>query len=309
MAHAQIDFGPSLRDYNKSDWCAELAELVEEDGAFRRLGKRHMAVFTEHSRTLLVSFESIQGIFALSPKAHPMGWKMAETAGWSSLTLVSDGDTWFRNPAVYAYFDHQVDDGFFDDFDRVLFFGAGPCAYAAAAYSVVSPGARVLAVQPQATLDVDRAHWDKRFPEQRRVSFTDRFGYAPDMLEAARAAYILYDPTQLEDAMHASLFTGSHVTKLRMPHMGAALQTDLMHMGILYDLLEYAILDRLTASEFGHLARARRNHLPYLKRLLAYLDAQDRPDLIRLLCHNVSARMRAPVFAHRLERLADGEDA
>ena len=309
MSRAQIDFGPSLREYGKSDWCAELAELVEDDGMFQRLGKRHMAVFTEHGRTLLVSFESIQGIFALSPKAHPMGWTCAETAGWSSLTLISDGDTWFRNPAVYAYFDHLVDDGFFDDFDRVLFYGAGPCGYAAAAFSVVSPGARVLAIQPQATLDVNRAEWDKRFPEQRRVNFTDRFGYAPDMLEAARAAYVIYDPMQLEDAMHASLFSGPNALRLRMPHMGATLQTDLMGMGILYDLLDYAMLDRLSVNEFAHIARARRNHLPYLKRLLAYLDAQDRPDLIRLLCHNVSARMRAPVFANRLERLSTDVDA
>lgn len=307
--HAEISFGPSLSDYSTSDWMAELAELVEADGSFTRLGKRHLAVFTEQSSTLLVSFETIGGIFALSPKAHPLGWEMVENASWSSLSIVSDGDTWFRNKAVYAYFDRLVDDGFFDEFDRVLFYGAGPCGYAAAAFSVVSPGARILAIQPQATLDAERTEWDTRFPDQRRTDFTDRFGYAPDMLEAAHQVYVVYDPLEMEDAMHASLFTGDNVIPLRMRHGGGALQSDFLNMGILYDLLECALLDRLTLGTFAVFSRARRQHIPYLKRLLARLEDQDRNELMRLLCHNVSARMHAPFFARRLAALKQEETA
>jgi len=303
MSEARTDFGPSLKEYSRSDWIAEVAELVEDDGYLSHLGKRHMSIFTEHGRTLLVSFETLQGIQALSPKAHPMGWKMAETHNWSSLTLVSDGDTWFRNPAVYAYFDHKVDDGFFDEFDRVLFYGAGSCGYAAAAFSVVAPGARVVAIQPQATLSLEHAEWDRRFTELRRTSFNDRYGFAPDMLEAAGRAHIIYDPYQMEDAMHAALFTGPNIVKTRLRHWGAALQTDLLDMQILYDVLEYANNGMLDRTRFAELARMRRNHLPYLKRLLARLDAEDRDDLARLLCHNVSARMRAPAFAARLAEL------
>lgn len=61
---------------------------------------------------------------------------MVKTRQWSSLSLISEGDTWFRDPAVYRYFDRLVDDRFFEGFDEVLFFGAGPCGYAAAAFSV-----------------------------------------------------------------------------------------------------------------------------------------------------------------------------
>lgn len=303
MSKVGTDFGSSLKDYSRADWIAEVTELVEDDGSFSRLGKSHMAIFTEHGKTLLVAFETLQGIQALSPNAHPMGWKMAETHNWSSLTLVSDGDTWFRNPAVYAYFDHMVDDGFFDEFDRVLFYGAGSCGYAAAAFSVVAPGARVVAVQPQATLASEFAEWDHRFVEMRRTNFSDRYGYAPDMLQASKSAHIIYDPSQVEDAMHAALFTGPNIIKTRLRHWGSALQTDFLDMGILYDLLEYANNDLLSQSRFADLARMRRIHLPYLKRLLACLDAEDRDYLTRLLCHNVSARMRAPAFAARLAEL------
>ncbi len=307
MSYVKVDFGPSLKDYSRSDWIAEIAELVEEDGSFQRLGKTHFSVFTEHGKTLLVAFETLQGICALSPTAHPMGWHMAENNNWSSLTLVSDGDTWFRNPAVYAYFDHLVDDGFFDEFERVVFYGAGSCGYAAAAFSVTSPGACVVTVQPQATLDPAVTEWDQRFVEQRRVNFNDRYGYAPDMLEAAQQAYVIYDPTQLEDAMHAALFSRPNVKKLRLRNMGSTLQTDLLDMGILFDLLEYANHGLLSQTRFAELARMRRNHLPYLKRLLARLDRDDRPHLSKLLCHNVSARMRAPSFAARLTQKRDQE--
>jgi hypothetical protein len=50
--------------------------------------------------------------------------------------------------------------GFFDDFDQVVFYGAGQCGYAAAAFSVATPGATVVAIQPQATLDPRVTEWD-----------------------------------------------------------------------------------------------------------------------------------------------------
>jgi hypothetical protein len=43
-----------------------------------------------------------------------------------------------------------VDDGFFDEFEQVIFYGSGSSGYAAAAFSVAAPGATVIAVQPQA---------------------------------------------------------------------------------------------------------------------------------------------------------------
>ena len=41
--------------------------------------------------------------------------------------------------AVYGFFDQILDDGFFDEFDTIIFYGAGPCGYAATAYSVAAP--------------------------------------------------------------------------------------------------------------------------------------------------------------------------
>ncbi len=310
MAGESLTFETSLAGMKKVDWIAAVEQLCDEDGYFERLGKRHYAAFIEKSTTLLVTFETLQGIPALSSLAQPLGWEMMLGHDWSSMCIASNGDTWFRDASVYAYFDRLIDDGFFDDFETVIFYGAGPCGYAAAAYSVASPEARVLAVQPQATLDPRITEWDDRFTDMRRSDFTSRYGYAPDMLDAASAAYVVYDPRQKLDAMHAALFTKSHTRKLRLRHMGDAIQTDLLEMEQLGPLLLAIAEDSLDDLSIARMMRARREHPPYLRNLLTALDGDGREVLALALARNVSARMHAPRFARRLITTGktDGED-
>lgn len=308
MAEEVLTLESSLTGLSKGEWVRSVAAIIDEEGYVETLGKRHLAAFIEEGTTLLVTFESLQGIEALSEKSQPLGWEMVRNLGWSHLCLASDGDTWFRDPAVYAYFDRLADDGFFDEFERVLFYGAGPCGYAAAAYSVAAPGAHILAIQPQATLDPRVTEWDPRFVDMRAVDFTKRYGYAPDMLDAAETAYVLYDPREPLDAMHAALFTRPNVTKLRMRFMGDALQTDLLDMEQWQTLLEEAAEGTLDTLSFARIHRARRDYRPYLRNLLKALEQEERTDLVIALCRNVTSRMRARMFAARLGKLNGGPE-
>ena len=304
----------SLAEMSKRDWLTALAELSEENGHFQPLGKKHFSSYIAGSETLLVTFESYDGIQRISPNAHPLGWEVAKVLGWSSLSVMSDGQSWFRDREVYAYFDDLIDDGFFEEFDNVVFYGAGPCGYAAAAYSIAAPGARVLALQPQATLDPRVAEWDERFIRQRRLDFTSRYGYAPDMIDAAQEAFVIYDPEELEDAMHAALFMRPNVHKLRLRHAGGALQFSLRNMKILSRLIALGGTGRLTPEIFAKLARARREDRQYLRNLLRHLDDKGRTKLAHALCKNVTTRMDGvPAFERRLKgletRLAELEGA
>ncbi|MGH1425081.1 MAG: phosphoadenosine phosphosulfate reductase [Pseudooceanicola sp.] len=293
--------GRSLAGLDKPDWLSAVVDFSEEHGYFQPLGKYHFASFIDHGTTLLVTFETISSMRA--DDGESLGWHMVRDAGWSHLCIASDGDTWFRDPKIYGYFDRLVDDGFFEDFDHVLFYGAGACGYAASAFSVAAPGAAVLAVTPQATLDPDVAPWETRFDGMRRVSFTDRYGYAPDMIDAADRAYVIYDPAQTLDAMHGALFRRPNVTRFQLRRMGGALEKDLIDMKILHRLMELAATGRLTRPCFARLARTRRTHLPYLRALLGELESRNRPALAAALCRNVVTRMKAPRFARRLEGL------
>lgn len=306
MSEAAFTVETSLEGFSKDEWLLAIEEVADADGFYQKLGQKHHAIFIKRKPTLLVTFETIGGMRALSSLSHPLGWEMVRTYDWSHLCIASEGDTWFRDPDVYTLFDQLIDEGFFDEFDQVIFYGAGPGGYAAAAYSVASPGAQVIAVQPQATLDPSVAEWDDRFTDMRRTDFTSRFGYAPDMLDAADNAFVLYDPKVQLDAMHASLFTRSNVVKLRMRHMGLALQSELLQLDQLETLLSLAAEEKLTTLSFAKLLRARRDHRPYLKTLLAILDADNRDALILHLCRFVNARMPAPRFV-RKQKLIEAE--
>lgn len=301
MRHPEFDFSPSLGERSLEEWHRDVAALLGPADRIDRLGRRHHAVLIRRSDTLVVTFESLAGILALSAVGQPLGWTAARQHSWSSLAFISDGDTWFRDDAVYAEVDRLVDEGFFDGFRRILFYGAGSGGHAAAAYSVAAPGAHVIAIQAQATLDPAVAGWDTRFPQMRRADFTRRYGYAPYMLDAAARAFLVYDPLEREDAMHATLFAAPHVTLLPMPGMGTALQTDLHQMQVLETLIVAAATDRLTPALFARTLRARRTHLPYLHRLLRRLERDERTGLIDRLCRHVTARMDAPRFARHLQ--------
>jgi hypothetical protein len=303
MQDAPNSIDTSLAGLKPAEWKARLIAQADANGMHQQLSKRHFATFIDQNGTLLVTFESAQGIRALSETAQPFGFELVKTQGWSHLCIICDGDTWFRDSHVYEFFDQLIDDGFFEDFDNVVFYGAGPCGYAAAAFSVAAPGATVVAVQPQATLDPNLTEWDDRFPEMRRTSFSNRFGYAPDMLDAAEHAFVFYDPRQELDAMHSTMFHRSNVTRLRMRGMGGALQTRLVEMKILYRILTLAGAGKLTEQAFYRMYRARRENSAYVRALKSRMDADDRPYLLALVCRNVTSRMRAPKFRQRLDAL------
>ncbi|GAA6207703.1 hypothetical protein NBRC116601_09960 [Cognatishimia sp. WU-CL00825] len=184
------------------------------------------------------------------------------------MCLMARQESWYRRPEIYAYFDRLADQGFFDGFEQVLFYGAGAAAYAAAVFSVSAPGASVLLLYPQATLNPRVVPWETRFPAATRYSFTDRYGYAPDMVEAAGAVYVLFDPHEPLDEKHAQLFDKSADLLLHMPYFGSHFEIDLQDMFLRDRLITKAASQTLTADIFTQLMRKRRQHRPYLQRLL-----------------------------------------
>lgn len=287
----------------REEWLERLAEIGDEAGYFEPLGARHHAFFVDDSPTLLVCFDTVEQARAGTDQM-PFGHALARKNGWSYLGILAEDESWYRDPAVYGYFDRLTDDAFFEDFDRVTFYGAGMGGYGAAAYSVAAPGATVVALAPVATLDPAVAGWDGRYRHARRLNFTDRFGYAPDMIEGAGEVFVLFDPFEPLDAMHAALFTRPFVTKLACRHFGDRIEPMLHGLGLVEAILERACTGRLDAAGFWSLLRARRGHAPYLRRLLAAIDAQDRPYLAAILCRAVlDARGAAPRFRRRLDEL------
>ncbi len=298
---------PSTTDLADEDWLEAMDAIAEDDGYLERLGARHWAFFAEDRTTLLVTFERAEAIRAREDQL-PAAYEMAKARGWSLLTLIAEGETWWRDRAVWGYVDRLVDDAFFDDFDQVLFYGAGAAGYAACAYSVAAPGARVLAVAPRATLDPERAGWDRRNLAARRLDFTSRYGYAPDMTEGAAQVWLVHDPLNAPDAMHVALFRAPWITALKARRTGEATERALIGAGVLDKVIEDAMAGTLTAAGFARHWRSRRSYAFYLKTILAVAAARKRPEMEKRICRSVTRRMKAPKFAARLAELtgADG---
>lgn len=293
----------------RADWLALMEEIGDEAGYFEFLGKDHWAFFTDDSPTLVVTFETLDAIRAGADDQMPLGHHVARARGWSHLCLIAGKDDWYRDRAVYGYFDRLVDDAFFEDFDRVVFFGAGMGGYAAAAFSVAAPGATVILSAPQATLDPRIAGWDARFRAQRRLNFTDRYGFAPDMTEGAGDVFVIFDPESALDAMHAALFHKSYTTQIRGAGFGADPAGVMHRMGILVPVLTRAGDGTLTAGDFHRLLRARHQYLPYLRGLLARADRRSPPILSGLVCRAVLRTYNAPRFRRRLSAIEVELDA
>ncbi|WP_151720407.1 phosphoadenosine phosphosulfate reductase [Gemmobacter serpentinus] len=281
-----------------ASWLARLDEICADEGYFEPLGARHHAFFADEGPTLIVSFETVEQVRARKDQM-PFALSVAAPRGWSQLCILSEGETWYRDPAVYRYFDRLVDDAFFEDFDRVLFYGAGMGGYAACAFSVCAPGATVLAAAPRATQDPAVAGWDRRTLDARRLNFTDRFGFAPDMVEGTGEVFILHDPRDVMDAMHAALFTRPFVTQLRTPFLGARPDQALDAMGLLPGLLADAAEGRLSATRFARLWRSRRSFGPWLRAMLTHVEAQGSLRRALGICRSVNARLQAPRFRRR----------
>lgn len=254
-----------------TEWVARLDELGDEldpdHGGFTPLGAHHAALYHDAGDTLVVSFEWLDTIRKRQPDHRPKGFTLASAQGWSSLSLVATAPRWFRDQEIIDFFDAQIDSSFFDGFRRILFFGEGMAGYAACAYSVAAPGATVLAIAPQATLDPRIAGWDTRFRAARRLDFSSRFGFAPDMLDGSRNAFILHDPARRLDLMHATLFRRDFTTLLRTPNLGGPTAAALEALGLLEPLMIAAAEGRLSGALLARLLRARRSDAQYLAHL------------------------------------------
>jgi hypothetical protein len=299
---------------NLAPWLDHLEDVAEERGYFEPMGPNHSVMFSDarkrdevNGKVLLVTFERMKSIRTDESRA-PLAWRLADRQGWSSLCVMAHEKTWFRDPVLSQHFDALSREGFFAGFDQVIFYGAGMGGYAACAYSVAAPGAMVLAISPQATLDPGLANWDRRFKIARKLDFTGDYGLAPHMCARAANVFIVYDPYEDEDAAHAAMFNRRNVTHLRARHMNGAIEELFLRTGLLPVLLKTAVMGRLTALGFHRAWRIRRNCFPYIRRLLGKLEGTDHPRRVLWLLQGIDPKHYNPRFlrARRVAREALG---
>ena len=286
---------------SQRDWQAMLVEIGRRDGFFRKLGREHSALYVERGDTLIVTFENLDHVYSRGEDRMPWGYGFIEAKGWSMLGMMAHDWTWYRDEAVFDFFDELRDSGFFDRFTKVVFYGASMGGYAAAAFSAAAPGATVIAISPQATLSREIAPWEARYRKAWKRDFSSRYGFAPNHCQGAENIYLFYDPTSPPDAMHAAFFDGGNVQKFRCRHFGHRIASAWGRMGILKPVVDACIDGSMTPEGFYQLLRGRRMDMKYQRAMLGRLQAEERHALVIRLCEAILARHRAPRFRRALK--------
>lgn len=271
-------------------WADLAAQLAGPDGWVRDGGAHSFLYVPRGSDTLVVTFDNLDIAMTKREDRRPWGYGFIEKQGWDMLGCMANGWTWYRDDWVHEQFDDLATSDFFDRYKRVVFYGASMGGYAACAFVAACPGADVVAISPQSTLDKQIVPWETRYQTAWDRDFSGPYGDAAQVSGAAGKVILLYDPYEPLDSGHADRFTGENVLKLRAPLMGHRLGSSLQQMGVLGTITVGALNGTLTEAEFYRLLRARKEFGRYQKELFKKAMDRGRPDLARRIGRYVLTR-------------------
>lgn len=259
---------PPVASEEDAGWGEIARDLAGKDGFYRAGTAGHSFLYMPRSKkTLVVTFDNLDIAMNKREDRRPWGFSFIEKQGWSMLGVLAGGWTWYREPWVAQEFDRLAAEGFFAQFERVVFYGASMGGYAAAAFSAACPGADVVVISPQSTLDKTIVPWESRYKVAWDRDFSGKYGDAAQAIAPARRVSIFYDPYEPLDSGHVARFTGANVVKLRTPLLGHRLGSSLHQMGILTPIILGALDGTLTEASFYQRLRARRDFPRYQREL------------------------------------------
>lgn len=146
----------------------------------------------------------------------------------------------------------------------------------------------MIAVNPQATLSRKvTLGWENRFKPAWHRDFEEPYGYGPDGVRSAGKVWLFYDPAIPADAMHATLYIGNNIEKIRCRHMGHGMLSTWRHMGVLSTIIKGCIEGTMSKVEIYALLTARTRNPFYQKRVLEYLLRRNRPYWVSQYCRAV----------------------
>ncbi len=235
---------------------------------FIRNMPHHCASFFPRSDRLVVSFDNVGSIHSRPPRL-PWGHALAQELGWSHLGCMTKRNDWFRHKDMFALFRELRRTGFFKGYQEVVFYGASMGGYAAAAFSVVHPGARLVLMSPQSSLRKDLVPFEKRFKIGRELGdWTGPWADAGQTIQTAGQVQLFYDPYHFGDARQAARFAGENVVPYRSPFLGHKIPTQLRDMGLVKKVAMGAIRGELSVPQYHRMLRVRRQNVQLVERVL-----------------------------------------
>ncbi len=268
-------------------------------------GPENALIFAPRSKRLVVVFDNISTAREEGQR-WPWGFKaLWQDMGCSVLGVMCTQRNWFRQDFVHDAFEGLRDQGFFEQFDEILFYGASMGAFGALVYAQCAPGANVLAVAPQSTLDRRIMPDDDRWGWTARLDWDGRFNDAADVLENTGQTFIVADPYFAPDKAQVERIRGERITWLKTAFMGHQLPNAFVVMGILKPMLLAAAGGTLTPELFYRLFRARSDLPRFQHDLLMQAEARGKLKSAIRICEYTLKKRKAQNIKRTLDRLQD----
>ena len=249
-------------------WLDDLRPGAEGEGFFEK-NLRHSLMFIKRpSDRLLVTFDNLSNVNDDSVMREPWAYKFASDGGYSHLGVMAHVSDWYRDGDLIRRFQGLVAQGFFEGYERVVFAGVSMGGYASLAFSSLVPGAHVVAINPQSTLDPDLVPWETRYENGQRQDWTLPLADGAALTVGAGRVNVFYDPFFELDQLHVDRFHGDNIRIFKCWFSNHKTAVFLRKIGALKAVMTHCIMDELTAPEFYRLYRERR-YLPWYRGALS----------------------------------------
>ena len=294
---AETDEGPG-----GPRWLDEL-HLGSDGEGFLEKRLRHSLIFVRRPvNRLLVTFDNLSNVSETSALREPWAFKFARDANISHLGITAQVSDWYRDIELIERMQTLAAEGFFDGYDRVVFAGVSMGGFAAIAFASLVPGAHVVSVNPQSTLNPDLVPWETRYQNGQRQDWTLPLGDAAALTSGLGRVNIFYDPYHELDDQHVARFSGDNIRVFNCWFSVHKTAVFLRKIDALKPVMHHAIFDELTHAEFYRLYRARR-YLPWYRGSISgYLRRTGREEQAVLFDRAFRARLRQ-------HRATDAEEA
>ena len=260
-------------------WFDELRPGGEGEGFLER-NLRHSLLYVRRPvNRLLVTFDNLSNVNDTSPDREPWGFKYAQDVNISHLGVMAHVADWYRDIDLIERFRKLAAEGFFDGYDRVVFAGVSMGGFASIAFGSLVPGAHVVAVNPQSTLNTDLVPWETRYEGGRRQDWTLPLSDAAVLTEGLGRVNIFYDPYHALDKQHVARFAGDNINIFNCRHSDHKTAVFLRKIGALKPVMQAAIFDELDPVEFYGLYRARRDLRWYKNQVTGYFNDRGRNEM------------------------------
>lgn len=250
-------------------WLDDLRPGGEGEG-FLEKHLRHSLMFVRRPvNRLLVTFDNLSNVGDTSVEREPWAYKYAKDLNISHLGIMAHVSDWYRDTTLIERMQKLAADGFFDGYDRVVFAGVSMGGYASIAFGSLVPGAHVVSVNPQSTLDPDLVPWETRYENGRRQDWTLPLGDAAELTKKLGRVNIFYDPYHALDQQHVDRFSGDNIRIFKCWFSNHKTAVFLRKIDALKPVMNHCIFDELTGLDFYQLYRARR-YLPWYRGSLSF---------------------------------------